>query len=160
MRISDWSSDVCSSDLDPQLVRVRVALDPDIPILRGTTATVQSSFTGTSTVALDGGEKGQPEITCPKENAVTQCPFNVPVIPTRIGGLGAVLNSAPQLLERLSALTERLTQMPSDKNQASIGGIRENTNRLNEELAERGPEIRATLHTDANAGQQGGRAGR
>src|SRR3546814_13676515 len=71
---------------DPQLVRVRVALDPDIPILRGTTATVQSSFTGTSTVALDGGEKGQPEITCPKENAVTQCPFNVPVIPTRIGG--------------------------------------------------------------------------
>src|SRR3546814_17707120 len=42
---------------DPQLVRVRVALDPDIPILRGTTATVQSSFTGTSTVALDGGDR-------------------------------------------------------------------------------------------------------
>src|SRR3546814_6675761 len=79
---------------DPQLVRVRVALDPDIPILRGTTATVQSSFTGTSTVALDGGEKGQPEITCPKENAVTQCPFNVPVIPTRIDRQSTRLNSS------------------------------------------------------------------
>src|SRR3546814_9537721 len=103
MRISDWSSDVCSSDL------------------------------------------GQPEITCPKENAVTQCPFNVPVIPTRIGGLGAVLNSAPQLLERLSALTERLTQMLSDQNQASIAGILENTNRLTEALADRGQVGRAQV---------------
>src|SRR3546814_18337079 len=76
---------------DPQLVRVRVALDPDIPILRGTTATVQSSFTGTSTVALDGGEKGKPEITCPKENAATQFPLTVPVIPNRTGALGAAI---------------------------------------------------------------------
>ncbi len=143
---------------DPQLVRVRITVDPDIPILHGTTATVQSSFTGTSTVALDGGEKGQPEIACPKENAVTQCPFNVPVIPTRIGGLGAVLNSAPQLLERLSALTERLTQMLSDKNQASIAGILENTNRLTDALADRGPEIAATLAQTRIAVQQAGDA--
>ncbi|HVI98936.1 MAG TPA: MlaD family protein [Sphingomonas sp.] len=143
---------------DPQLVRVRISIDPDIPILRGTTATIQSSFTGTSTVALDGGGKGQPEITCPEENAVTQCPFGVPVIPTRIGGLGAVLNSAPQLLERLSALTERLTQMLSDKNQASIAGILENTNRLTEALADRGPEIAATLAQTRVAIQQAGDA--
>jgi phospholipid/cholesterol/gamma-HCH transport system substrate-binding protein len=143
---------------DPQLVRVRVTVDRDIPILQGTTATIQSSFTGTSTVALDGGEKGQPEITCPEENPVTKCPFGVPVIPTRIGGLGAVLNSAPQLLERLSTLTERLTQLLSDKNQASIAGILENTNRLTDALADRGPEIAATLAQTRVAIEQAGNA--
>jgi phospholipid/cholesterol/gamma-HCH transport system substrate-binding protein len=143
---------------DPQLVRVRVTVDPDIPILQGTTATIQSSFTGTSTVALDGGEKGQPPITCPEENPVTKCPFGVPVIPTRIGGLGAVLNSAPQLLERLSTLTERLTQLLSDKNQASIAGILENTNRLTDALADRGPEIAATLAQTRVAIEQAGDA--
>ena len=130
---------------DPQLVRVRISIDPDTPILTGTTASVQSSFTGTSTVALDGGVKGQPEIVCPAENARNVCPYGVPVIPTKIGGVGAILNSAPQLLERLSGLTERLTNLLTDKNQASVAGILDNTNRLTAALADRGPEIAATL---------------
>ena len=41
------------------------------------------------------------------------CPYGVPVIPTKPGGLGALLNSAPKLLERLSTLTERLTELLS-----------------------------------------------
>ena len=69
----------------------------------------------------------------------------MPVIPTKTGGIGAILNSAPQLLERLSTLTERLTGMLSDRNQASIAGILDNTNRLTDALADRGPEIAATL---------------
>src|SRR3546814_8980474 len=31
MRISDWSSDVCSSDLEPAEVHGRVVADPDLP---------------------------------------------------------------------------------------------------------------------------------
>ena len=49
---------------------------------------------------------------CPDEASDKKCPFGVPVIPTKTGGLGAILNSAPQLLERLSTLTERLTGLP------------------------------------------------
>jgi len=71
--------------------------------------------------------------------------MGVPVIPTKQGGLGALLSSAPQLLERLSTLTERLTETLSDKNQASITGILANTNKLTKALADRGPEIAATL---------------
>ena len=143
---------------DPQYVRVRVSVNQDTPILRGTTATIQGSFTGTSTVSLDGAIKGAPPITCPETNPQSQCPLGVPVIPTKTGGLGAILNSAPQLLERLSTLTERLTGLLSDRNQASIAGILDNTNRLTDAIADRGPEIAATLAQTRIAIQQAGNA--
>lgn len=143
---------------DPQYVRVRISVNDDTPILRGTTATIQGSFTGTSTVSLDGAIKGQAPITCPASDARSVCPLGVPVIPTKTGGIGAILNSAPQLLERLSTLTERLTGMLSDRNQASIAGILDNTNRLTDALADRGPEIAATLAQTRVAIAQAGNA--
>ena len=142
---------------DPQFVRVRIAVKDDTPVLQGTTATVLGSFTGTSTVSLDGARKGAPPIVC-TSNRAQSCPYDVPVIPTKVGGFGAILNSAPQLLERLSTLTERLTSLLSDRNQASIAGILENTNRLSDALADRGPEIAATLAQTRVAIEQAGNA--
>ncbi|GAA3252132.1 hypothetical protein GCM10020258_08460 [Sphingomonas yabuuchiae] len=141
---------------DPQFVRVRVAVNEQTPILQGTTASISASFTGTSTISLDGARKGAPPITCPQPENKTICPYGVPVIPTKQGGIGAILNSAPQLLERLSTLTERLTGLLSDRNQASIAGILDNTNRLTDALADRGPEIAATLAQTRVAIQQAG----
>ncbi|MDQ1157281.1 phospholipid/cholesterol/gamma-HCH transport system substrate-binding protein [Sphingomonas sp. SORGH_AS 950] len=143
---------------DPQFVRVRVAVNDQTPILQGTTASISASFTGTSTISLDGARKGAPPITCPTPENRTVCPYDVPVIPTKQGGIGAILNSAPQLLERLSTLTERLTGLLSDRNQASIAGILDNTNRLTDALADRGPEIAATLAQTRVAIQQAGDA--
>ncbi len=143
---------------DPQFVRVRVAVNDQTPILQGTTASISASFTGTSTISLDGARKGAPPIACPVPENKTVCPYGVPVIPTKQGGIGAILNSAPQLLERLSTLTERLTGLLSDRNQASIAGILDNTNRLTDALADRGPEIAATLAQTRVAIQQAGDA--
>jgi phospholipid/cholesterol/gamma-HCH transport system substrate-binding protein len=141
---------------DPQFVRVRISVNDDTPVLQGTTATISGvGFTGVSQVSLDGARKGASAIGCPQ---ASECPYGVPVIPTKQGGLGAILNSAPQLLERLSTLTERLTGMLSDRNQASIAGILENTNRLSSALADRGPEIAATLAQTRVAIQQAGDA--
>ncbi|MBA3896592.1 MAG: MCE family protein [Sphingomonadaceae bacterium] len=137
---------------NPEFVRVRIEVKDETPILQGTTATISGiGFTGVSQVALDGAVKGAPPITDPG-------PAGAPVIPTKQGGLGAILNSAPQLLERLSTLTERLTQLLSDKNQASIAGILANTNRLSDALADRGPEIAATLADTRVAIRQAGDA--
>lgn len=131
---------------DPQFVRVRIAVNEDVPILEGTVASIQGiGFTGVSQIQLDGAVKGAPPLDCPDVNTRAACPEGVPVIPTRQGGLGALLSSAPQLLERLTSLTERLTELLSDRNQVSIAGILENTNRLTDALADRGPEIAATL---------------
>ena len=143
---------------DPQYVRVRISVNDDTPVLDGTTATVVGSFTGTSTVSLDGARKGAHPITCPEPPNPNVCPYGVPVIPTKQGGIGAILNSAPQLLERLSTLTERLTGLLTDRNQASIAGILDNTNRLTDALADRGPEIAATLAQTRIAIQQAGDA--
>lgn len=123
---------------DPSFVRVRVTLDEKIPILQGTTATIQSGFTGVSNILLNGGVRGAPPIREPGPNGV-------PVIPTKAGGLGALLNSAPLLLERLTTLSERLTILLSDQNQASISNILANTDRLTSSLATASPQVERTL---------------
>ncbi len=144
---------------DPQFVRVRISVNQDVPILEGTVASIQGiGFTGVSQIQLDGAVKGARPLACPEVNAKAACPEGVPVIPTRQGGLGALLSSAPQLLERFTALTERLTELLSDRNQVSIAGILENTDRLTDALADRGPEIAATLAETRLAIQRAGLA--
>ena len=130
---------------DPSFVRVRIAVDKDVAIRVGTTATMQGSFTGVSNIQLEGASKDAPLIACGTQDRQAACPEGVPVIPTKRGGLGELLNSAPVLLERLATLTERLTQMFSDKNQASIENILANTDRLTGGLADASPEMRRTL---------------
>ena len=123
---------------DPSFVRVRIKVDRQVPILQGTTATIQGSFTGVSDIQLEGAVKGAPPIDEPG-------PEGVPVIPTRRGGLGEILNSAPVLLERLATLTERLNLVLSDDNQKAISGILANSDRLTRNLADASPEVKATL---------------
>lgn len=143
---------------DPNLVRVRIKVDQETPILQGTQAAAQCSFTGTCTVQLDGATKGAAPITCPDDEQGRGCRFGVPEIPPKQGGFGALLASAPKLLENVSNLTDRLTKLLGDKNQGSIQGILANTNRLSSALADRGPEIAATLAQTRVAIQQAGDA--
>lgn len=124
---------------DPQFVRVRIAVKDEVPIVQGTTATIQGiGFTGVSQIQLDGAIKGAPPIT-------DQGPAGVPVIPTKPGAFGELLNNAPKLLERLSTLTERLTETLSDENQKSITNILKNTDRMTGALAERSGDLKALL---------------
>jgi len=57
------------------------------------------------------------------------------------GGLGALLNSAPELIDRIQRLTERLTELLSDKNQNAVSDILENVDRTTKVLAERAPDL-------------------
>ena len=123
----------------PRLVRVRIEVDGETPILQGTTATVEGvGFTGVSQVALTGSMGGTPPIT-----AIGG--WGRPLIPARRGGLGQLLASAPELLNNVSELTASLNKMLNPANRQSIGGILANTERLSTALADRGPEIAATI---------------
>jgi phospholipid/cholesterol/gamma-HCH transport system substrate-binding protein len=131
---------------DPDFVRVRISIDADTVIREGTTATISGvGFTGVSEIQLDGGIKGAQSITCPKENPKSVCPAGKPVIPTKPGALGELLNNAPLLLERLSTLTERLTNILSDKNQQSIEQILDNVEGLSGSLASQAPDLQAAI---------------
>lgn len=128
-------------DKDPEFVRVRIKVKHDVPILVGTTATIQGSFTGVSTIMLDGARSGAPPISC----ETTACTEGVPIIPPKDGGLNALLTNAPLLMERLATLTERLTLLLGDENQSEIAGILANTNSMTRNLAEATPQVEATM---------------
>src|SRR3954469_3397662 len=119
----------------PEFVWVRIEVDDQTPVLQGTTAQIKGvGFTGVSEIQLDGAIKGAPPIN-------RLGPQGCPVVPSATGGLGALLNSAPELIERIQRLTERLTELLSDKNQNSISDILENVDRTTKVLADRAPEM-------------------
>jgi phospholipid/cholesterol/gamma-HCH transport system substrate-binding protein len=136
----------------PELIRVRVAVKNDTPVLQGTTATIAGvGFTGVSQINLDGAVQNAPPIDQPG-------PWGYPLIPPKTGGLGALLNNAPRLLEKLTVLTERVSDLLNPENQRSITGILKNIDTISASLAERGPEIAATLAQARIAVQQAGDA--
>lgn len=119
----------------PELVWVRIEVDDETPVLQGTTAQIKSiSLAGANEIQLDGAVKGAPPIS-------QMSPQGCPVIPASSSGLTALLNSAPELLERIQRLTERLTELLSDKNQNAISDILENIDTTSRVLAERAPDL-------------------
>jgi phospholipid/cholesterol/gamma-HCH transport system substrate-binding protein len=128
----------------PERIRVRIKVREDTPVLVGTTATIKGvGFTGVSQIQLDPpevkpGSRPPPELTCRPKPCV-------PVIPTKPGALGELLSSAPELLQNVTKLTARLTDLLSDRNQASIALILENVQTISRNLAERSDEIAATM---------------
>jgi len=134
----------------PEFVWVRISVDPQTPVLEGTTAEIHSiSLAGANEIQLNGAERGRPPIT-------HMGPQGCPVIPASSSGLSALLNSAPELLARIQTLTERLTELLSDKNQNSIADILENIDATSATLRQQAPamadtiaELRITAH---NAG--------
>lgn len=137
---------------DPQFVRVRIEVNNDVPVLQGTIASIQGvGFTGVSQIQLDGAMKGAPPIT---QNG----PAGVPVIPAKLAGLGELLNNAPQLLARISTLTERLTELADDRNARSLAHILQNVDTLTATLARDAPQLGQTLADARVAVRQAGDA--
>jgi phospholipid/cholesterol/gamma-HCH transport system substrate-binding protein len=123
----------------PEFVWVRIMVNRDTPVLQGTSAQIKGvGFTGVSEIQLDGAVRGSPPIS-------QAGPQGCPVVPSSTSGLGALLNSAPELIERIQRLTERLTELLSDKNQDSISDILENIKVTTDELRKRSPELGDTI---------------
>jgi phospholipid/cholesterol/gamma-HCH transport system substrate-binding protein len=136
----------------PEFVWVRIEVDGETPVLQGTTAQIKGvGFTGVSEIQLGGAVKGARPIT-------QLGPQGCPVIPASSGGLGALLNSAPELIDRIQRLTERLTELLSDKNQNAISDILENVERTTDVLAERAPDLADAMADARIAVRQAGAA--
>jgi len=123
----------------PEFVWVRIEVEEQTPVLQGTSAQIKGvGFTGVSEIQLTGAERGRA--------AIQQTgPQGCPVIPATSGGLGALLNSAPELIDRIQRLTERLTELLSDKNQNAIADILENIDVTTQELRKHSPELGDTI---------------
>jgi phospholipid/cholesterol/gamma-HCH transport system substrate-binding protein len=123
----------------PEFVWVRVEVDDQTPVLQGTSAQIHGvGFTGVSEIQLTGAERGHPPIE-------QSGPQGCPVIPATSGGISALLNSAPELIDRIQRLTERLTELLSDQNQNSISDILENIDVTTQQLRAHAPELGETI---------------
>src|SRR6478609_4835514 len=123
----------------PEFVWVRVEVDEQTPVLQGTSAQIHGvGFTGVSEIQLTGAERGRPSID-------QVGPQGCPVIPATSGGISALLNSAPELIDRIQRLTERLTELLNDKNQNSISDILENIDATTKQLKAHSPELGETI---------------
>jgi phospholipid/cholesterol/gamma-HCH transport system substrate-binding protein len=119
----------------PEFVWVRIEVNSDTPVLQGTSAEIKTvGFTAPPEIQLDGAVRGARPLTQPG-------PQGCPVIPSKSGGLGALLASAPELIDRIQRLTERMTELLNDKNQNAISDILENVKNTTDVLEERAPEI-------------------
>jgi phospholipid/cholesterol/gamma-HCH transport system substrate-binding protein len=134
----------------PEFVWVRIQVDAETPVLQGTTAQIKGvGFTGVSEIALEGAMKGARPLS-------QAGPQGCPVIPASTGGLGALLNSAPELIDRIQRLTERLTELLSDRNQNSISNILDNVERTTDVLAKRAPDLADAIGDARIAARQAG----
>lgn len=123
----------------PEFVWVRIEVDQQTPVLQGTTAQIKGvGFTGVSEIQLDGAVRGSPPIQ-------QVGPQGCPVVPSSTSGLGALLNSAPELIERIQRLTERLTELLDDENQDAIADILANIRDTTAVLKQRAPEMADTM---------------
>jgi phospholipid/cholesterol/gamma-HCH transport system substrate-binding protein len=123
----------------PEFVWVRIDVDEQTPVLQGTSAQIHGvGFTGVSEIQLAGAERGRPPIE-------QLGPQGCPVVPATSGGISALLNSAPELIDRIQRLTERLTELLSDKNQNAVSDILENIDATTAELRKRAPEMGETI---------------
>jgi phospholipid/cholesterol/gamma-HCH transport system substrate-binding protein len=124
---------------NPGFVWVRIEVDRSTPVLEGTNAQIQAiSLTGTNEIQLNGAVKNAAPIS-------RVGPQGCPVIPASTSGLSALLNTAPELLNRIETLTERLTELLSDKNQDAISDILQNLDATSKEIRKRAPELGDTL---------------
>jgi phospholipid/cholesterol/gamma-HCH transport system substrate-binding protein len=123
----------------PQFVRVRIELQPDTPVLQGTVASLQSvGFTGVTEIQLSGSMSGQKPLT-------SKGPYGVPVIPARPSGIGQLLETAPQVLDRAAILLERLNSMVDDENRARFGSLVDHLDQITGDIAAEGPALRASI---------------
>jgi phospholipid/cholesterol/gamma-HCH transport system substrate-binding protein len=124
----------------PEFVWVRIEVDNETPVLQGTTAQNHGvGFTGVSEIQLSGAMRGSRPIS-------QAGPQGCPVVPSSEGGLGALLQSAPELMDRIQRLTERLTEIFGDKNQNAIADILENIDATTQQLRAHAPEMGQTIH--------------
>jgi phospholipid/cholesterol/gamma-HCH transport system substrate-binding protein len=136
----------------PEFVRVRIEVQQDVPILEGTTASLQGvGFTGVTQIQLAGSTAGQRPLE-------TVGPFGVPVIPATASGIGQLLESAPQTLERVNVLLARLNELLDDPNREAIGKVLVNLDKTTAAIAAETPALRQTIRKAATTMEAAGRA--
>ena len=113
-------------------VRVRVDIEvlKSTPIDSGTTASLDAQgITGITVINLSGNAGSKSKLSMTPG-------FEYPLIPIKQTGLGALLEAAPKLLNRISTLLDQANEILGEENRASLNRTLSNIESLTSTFAE------------------------
>jgi phospholipid/cholesterol/gamma-HCH transport system substrate-binding protein len=125
---------------DPKRVIVDLQIDPTLRIHSDSVASIASEgFTGGSYVEIDGGSARTPVLE-------RRMFGEYPVIPSKQSTLQALEQSAPQILDKVNKIADRLNRVLSDQNIKSITDTLTNIKVTTDVFNRRSGDIDKTLH--------------
>lgn len=128
-------NDIRIDPTDVERVRVIMEIVQGTPIKTDTNSTLGlQGITGIAYIELTGGTRESKPLTA-LDGA------KIPVIPSKASGIQQVLATAPELLERAVAISERLALILDDRNVRSISDTLENLSKLTGTLASSSGQI-------------------
>jgi phospholipid/cholesterol/gamma-HCH transport system substrate-binding protein len=116
---------------DSRHIQVDVSIDKKAPVKTDTRAHLKmQGVTGAIFVELTGGDPRAESLrkVTPKDE--------VPVIPSEQGGIAAIVNQMPIILEKLSRFADQMNKLASDDNVKNFGGLIDNTSGLASDMRE------------------------
>jgi phospholipid/cholesterol/gamma-HCH transport system substrate-binding protein len=124
---------------DPQVVVTTLQVQPNLGIRVDSVVSIESEgLTGGSYVEIEGGKKASPLLSL-KEGQ------RYPVIKSAPSTLQKLAKGAPQLLEKLNNIADKLNTVLNADNQRAFSNILTNLDRTTGTLARRSGEIDTTL---------------
>ena len=133
---------------DPKRVIVDLQIDPTLKIHSDSVASIASEgFTGGSYVEIDGGSANTPVLE-------RRMFGEYPVIPSKQSTLQALEQSAPEILDKINKVADRLNRVLSDQNIKSITDTLTNIKVTTDVFNRRSGDIDKTLHNLATGTDQ------
>ncbi len=130
-------------------VRVEIQIDDQVRIYSDTFAELRGSLTGVSTIQLSRATDENPALAQTARLIEPGPGGEMPPIPVREGGIGAILSSAPDILKNTSKTITQLNKLLGDENQERIMGLVDGSNQMTRDIgtsvSETAPALRATL---------------
>jgi phospholipid/cholesterol/gamma-HCH transport system substrate-binding protein len=133
---------------DPKRVIATLQIKPDLKLHEDSVASIASEgLTGGTYVEIDGGSKTSPLLTLqPGQKYI--------IIRSRPSTFQQLINSAPQLVQKLNVIGDRLMDVLNDKNRRAISDILTNVQDTTAVLQRRSGDIDAII-ANLSAGTQG-----
>lgn len=133
-------ADISIDPDNPARVRVLIDVDADAPIRVDTKASLEfQGITGVSFVQLIGGSPSEPLLE-PKDED------DIPVIASVPSTLHELFAGAPEVIDRVLVLINRLALLVDDENQTRFKNILANVDEITTNLNAQGPQIERILN--------------
>lgn len=132
---------------DTGRIRVRIEISAETPLRTSSVATIESlGVTGVSFVGLSAGD--------PRDPLLTASPEEIPVIPSGRSMLQTLSEDAPEIVEEVLGLIQRLGSFLGPENEARIAAILENLERSSGDLGRALDDFSAVTETVARSSEE------